>query len=231
MSTDQPGPSQPAWDQPYMGSQTPPSPQKKGLSCGCLILIGLAILIALLVVCCCGGGVWMGFHFASSGSLDPQVTVSVTEKIVEMDIPEGLEPAGSIDAELPLVGGKLVMGAAYADESTRSLLLLVSFGEMFQDEAQQEELLQQFDRDTLRQQGLSPQVDVPDWDVHEREIEIRGEPVPFRFAVGEDADSGARRIEVTGRFEGKDGQVKFWLRADADAYDEARIVEAIESVR
>ncbi len=231
MSTDQSGPGRPAWDQPYMNAPSmPEAREKKGLGCGCLVLIGLAVLAALLMFLCCGGALWMGAHFASSASLDPEVTVAVTEEIVRMDIPEGLEPTGSIDVEWPVVGGKAATGVAYADESTESVLILASFGEVFDDEPEQDELLRQFDEDVLREQGFSPQTNVPEWDVDQREIEVRGEPVPFRFAVGEDINTGARRIEVTGRFEGEDGPVKFWLRADADQYDEARIVQAIESI-
>lgn len=231
MSTDQPG-SQAPWDQATVRPEiVPEPPRKKGLGCGCMVLIGLVIFFVLLVVLCCGGLFGLGFHFAGSASHDPQVAISVTEKMVRMDIPEGLKPAGSLDVQWPVVGGKIVVGAAYADESTQSLLLLASFGEMLEDEAQQEEALQQFDQDTLRELGLSPVVNVEEWNVDEREIEVRGEPVPFRFAVGEDVDSGSQRIEVTGRFQGEDGTVKLWLRADAEKYPEEKIVEMIESIR
>ncbi|MFH1266140.1 MAG: hypothetical protein ABIK89_10460 [Planctomycetota bacterium] len=231
MSMEQSGREPIEWDQSGVDQNWGQPPQKKGLGCGCKLLILFGVLSVLLVVACCGGGIWMGMHFSNSVSEDPDVAVAVTEKMVRMDIPAELEPVGSLNVTWPLTGGTIIVGAAYADESTQSLLVLASFGSIFAEEMQQQEMLDQLDQDVLQAKGLVPVVNVQDWETHEKEIEVRGQPVTFSFSVGQDVDSEAQRIEVNGTFEGEDGPVKFWFRADAEKFDEDTIVKTIESIR
>lgn len=208
------------WDQP---------PPKKGMGCGCKILVLLGILFGLFCVLCCGGTIWIGVHFGNSVSDDPVVIASVTEKMARISIPDELSPAISADLTIPVTNQKIAIVTAYRDASTDSLLLLVSLGELLSNEMQQQELLVQID-DMLSEQGLSPQVYVPDWEFSDLEVEIRGEPVIFGFAVGEDEISETQRIEVTGQFEGEDGPVHFWLRANAETYSEDVVVQMLESI-
>jgi len=117
----------------------------------------------------------------------------------------------------------------YADEATGSMLLLASFGEALQGQ-DQDQIAAQLEQ-SLRQQGVAREENVGPWERSTREIEVRGEPVSFDFSTGEVADSGKRRIEVTGTLEGADGPVLLTLSADAEKFPEEAIVEMIESIR
>ena len=230
MSMDQPGADRAPWDQPYMspqGMQEPP--RKKGLSCGCMVLIALAILGALLVLLCCGGMAGMGYYFKDAVSDDPAVIARVTAQIVEIDVPGELKAQASFDMKVPFSGKQLMTWAVYMDEATNSTLVLGSFGEAMAGMDQED--VQQGIRESMAEQGVAQEESVGEWETSEKEITVRGEPVTFYFATGEDDDSGKKRIQVTGTFQGNQGPVMFTFSGDAEKYPEERITEVIESIR
>lgn len=210
----------PNWAQP---------PEKTGMGCGAKLLIFLGVLFVLLIVVCCGGTLLSGWYFGKSVSEDPDQIAAVTREIVEIDIPEELSPQLSFNVKVPFTGQKFMTWVGYADPATASLLVLASFGETLQGQ-DQDQLAAQIQQ-SLREQGLASEQNVRDWQRSTREIEVRGEPVSFDFATGEDADSGARRIEVTGTFEGDGGPVLLSFSGDAEKFPEETIVEMIESIR
>jgi len=230
MSMDQPGADQAPWDQPYMSPQAMPEPpRKKGLSCGCMVLIALAILGALLVLLCCGGIAGMGYYFKDAVSDDPAVIARVTNKIAQIDVPGELKPQASFNMKVPFSGKQLMTWVVYVDEATKSTLVLGSFGEAMAGMDQED--VQEGIRQSMAEQGVAQEESVREWETQEKEITVRGEPVTFYFATGEDDDSGKTRIHVTGTFQGNQGPVMFSFSGDAEKYTEARIVEAIESIR
>ena len=210
----------PNWAQPS---------EKAGMSCGAKLLILLGVLFVLVIVACCGGMIGFGWYFGKSVSEDPDEIIALTQEIVDIDIPEALPPQLSFDMKIPFSGQQVMKWAVYADEATASLLVLASFGEALQ--GQDEEALADQIEQSLRQQGMASEQNVREWQRSTREIEVRGKPVSFDFATGEDVDSGARRIEVTGTFEGAGGSVLFSFSGDAEKFPEETIVEMIESIR
>jgi len=208
------------WEQP---------PAKAGMGCGAKLLILLGVLFLLLLVLCCGGMLVSGWYFGNSVSEDPDEIIALTQEIVDIEIPGELRPQLSFDMKVPFSGQEVMKWAVYADETTASFLVLASFGEALQ--GQDEEALADQIEQSLRQQGLASEQNVRDWERSTREIEVRGEPVSFDFATGEDADTGTRRIEVTGIFEGAGGPVLISFSGDAEKFPEETIVEMIESIR
>ena len=221
MSMNQSDDMNPNW------AQEPPLKTEKG--CGGKLLIFLGVLFLLLVVLCCGGILVSGWYFSNSVSEDPDQIAALTQEILEIDVPEDLRPKVAFDMKVPFSGQKVMTWVVYADEATGSMLLLASFGEALQGQ-NQDQLTAQLEQ-SLRQQGLAPEENVPHWERSTREIEVGGEPVSFNFATGEVADSGKRRIEVTGTLERADGPVLLTFSGDAEKFPEEAIVEMIESIR
>ena len=230
MSIDQPDQGQKPWDQPYVSPDDMQPPQKKGLSCGCIVLIVLGIAIVLLGLLCCGGMIGGVAFFARSFSEDPEVIAEVTRQIAEIDVPEGLEPTVSFDMKVPFTGERMMAGVVYLDEATKSLLVLGTLGGPMAAQGQEEQFWEQFE-EAFQEKGIKHEANVRDWERYEKEITVRGEPVTFYFATGKDEDSGAQRIEATGTFPGDGSPVLFSFFGDAEKYDEQAIVDAIESIR
>jgi len=211
-------------DQPW-----PRPPQKEGKGCGCKLLIFLGIVFALLVVVCCGGFVWMGYYFSKGVSEDPQVIASVTSQLVQIDIPEGLKPGFSFNMKMPFTGEPIMVWVVHVDKDTRSMLVLGSFGGPLAGQ-DQDQLWDQIEQ-SLEEQGLKHEENVREWERYEKEVDVRGEPVTLHFATGQDEDTEAQRIEVTGTFRGEKAPVMFSFFGDAEKYDEETIVKMIESIR
>ena len=229
MSMDQPATSHTPWDQPYTSPDGMQPPKKKGLSCGCMVLICLGILLVLLALVCCGGVIWAGYYFKDAVSDDPAVVAEVTKGIAQLDIPEELKPGVSFNITNPLTGEPVMVWVVYVDEDTQSMLVLGCLGGPFAGQ-NQDEVWEQF-QDSLQQQGLQQEHNVREWEREEKEIVVRGQPVTFYFATGKDEDSGAQLIKVTGTFEGESGPAMFLFVGDAEKYDEETIVDVVESIR
>jgi hypothetical protein len=220
-------------DQPYMSPEGMPPDQKPGMSTGTKVLIVLGIVFLVLVLlCCCGGGafVWWGASYMEDAiSDDPQVVRQVTSEIVDIEVPEKLQPQFSMDMKVPLSDERFMVMVVYGDQADGTAVMLASFGEAFaaQGQAQMKDQMEQ----SLREQGLAPGGDLGSQEVTEREIEVRGEPVKFAFVTGEDSESGKQRIMVNGMVEGKTGPVMIMVFADPEQLSEEEIVEMIESIK
>ena len=219
-------------DQPYISPEGMPPYEKPGMSTGTKVLIVLGIIFLVLVVLCCGGGVaifWAGASYMEDAmSDDPEVVRRVTGEIVDIDVPEKLEPKMSMDFNVPFTDERFMVMVVYGDQAEGSAVILASFGEAFagQGEAQMRQQMEQ----SLREQGLGPDPNMGPQEVTEREIEVRGEPVKFVFATGVDSESGKQRIMVHGMFEGKTGPVMIMVFADPERLSEEEIVQMLESI-
>ncbi|NQT16326.1 MAG: hypothetical protein HQ582_26450 [Planctomycetes bacterium] len=228
---DPPGLNQAQWDQPYGSPSGIEPPPKKGLSCGCMVLIACGIVGVLAVLVCCGGFMFAGYYFNDAVSDDPAVVAEVAKGLAELDVPEGLEPAFSLNFTHPFTGEPVMVGAVYVDEAAESMLVLGSFGEALDVSGQdQEEFWRQMEN-SLQQQGVQQELNVNEWERSDKEIVVRGQPTTFHFATGEDEEQETQYIKVTGAFEGENGQVMLRFVGDAEKYDEETIVEMLESVR
>lgn len=219
-------------DQPYMSPEGMPPYQKPGMSTGTKVLLILGIIFLVLVLLCCGGIIVstmvIGSYVSDMVSDDPQVVRQVTDEIVDIDVPEKLQPQFSMDIKVPMSDERIMVWAIYGDEASGTGVVLASFGEQFagQNQAQMKRQMEQ----SLREQGYAPDEGLGPQEVTEREIKVRGEPVKFMFATAKDPESGKERIMVNGTFDGKTGPVMIMVFADPDVLSEEEIVEMIESI-
>jgi len=199
-----------------------------------MVLIALGIAGALAVPVCCGGFMWAGYYFNDAVSEDPTVVAELTEEIAQLDIPDDLEPAFCMNATVPFTGEPLGVWVVYVDETTDSMLVLTSLGDVLEPSAQDQEDFWKRMEDSLQQQGVEQKRNVSEWDRMEKEIKeivVRGQPATFHFARGGEEGLQEQHIDVYGFFEGENGQVLFRFNGDAEKYDEETIVEMLESVR
>lgn len=229
MSTDQPPPppsdqfqsqpQAPGWEQP---------PEKKGMGTGCKVFLILGIIFLVLILLCCGGLMWFGSRVAKGFSDDPEVVRSVTDEMLGIDIPDGLTPGGSMEMDVPFVGNMMTF-VIWNDTASQSMLVLAQMGPMFAEQQNQQQMQQQLEQ-SLSQQGQGAEFNVENYQASQREVQIRGEPVTFTIATGDDRDTGAPRIQVTGMIPDDDGPIMVMFTGDADVYPEDAIVEMLESI-
>ncbi len=204
-----------------------PQPQTSRRGCGLFscLMIGCGGMLLL----CCGGVIGGVFYFRSWVSEDPAAIAAAQKQIAEIVVPDGLEPKAAINMKLPFVG-EIGHGVVYLDQQSGSNLLLLTINRRFAEE-------DGFDFDQAMRQSLQQQnagqeanfrVTRPPY---ERKFTVRGEEVAFRFAEGENTQSGKKMLRVSGAFSGDSGPVIVQFLGDAEKYDEETIAKMIESIR
>jgi hypothetical protein len=206
-------------------------PKKPGMSTAAKILIALAVLMGLCVLLCCGGVMGLGFfaqRFAQQAiSQDPGVIAAKTGEITQIEIPDGLQPAGSFDMNVPFVG-RMMLWTIYEDKQSNSSLVMFTVGERFASQTQ-DGMRQTMDQ-SLRQQGQAGQEQIQDGESSTKQIEIRGQQATFTVIKGKGQDSGAPRIQVVGFFQGETGPAMLMFDGDAEKYSEEQLIEMLESI-
>jgi hypothetical protein len=208
------------------------APRKPGMSTGAKVVIILLVVFGILVVVCCGGVIGIGM-FAKKAvtdmfSKDPTVVAAKTEEITEIEIPEGLEPEGSLDATIPFTDQRVLLWTAYTDKESGSSLILCAAGEAFPAQGQ-EDMRREMEK-SLKEQGMGGQEEIPLGEASTQEREIRGQPATFSIVKGAGDQSGTERVQVVGFFRGKKGDALLMLDVDAEKYSEEDIVEMIDSI-
>ncbi len=213
---------------PDMSSEVTQPPPKTGMSGGAKLLIILGVGGGILVLLCCGGGIGMMVYMGTSMISDkPDVVVAKTDEIIQIEIPDGLEPKMSFDVKFPIYG-RIMLLVAYADEESSSFLALFTL-EKASASQNQEQMRRQMDQQ-LRQQGMGGQEEITIEESYTKDVEIRGETATFTISKGVGEDSGKPRIQVVGVFQGETGAVILMVNVDAEKYTEEQIVEMIESI-
>ncbi|MDZ7620091.1 MAG: hypothetical protein U1E05_24070 [Patescibacteria group bacterium] len=224
-------------DQPPLYENSPgfsPDSPRPGMSTGSKVLLVLGIIFLVMILLCCGGVLTVGYmgqrYMEKSVSEDPQVVRQVTAEIAEVDIPEGLEPAFSMDMKVPFTGQPAVAWVVYRDQPSDSMLMLSSFGEVV-DSTNREQLQAQM-LQSMHEQGLSQEETTGPREVSERQITVSGTPETFTFITSKAPETDQPRLEVSGAFTGpRGGLVLFLFNGDAEKFPEAEIVSVLESIQ
>jgi hypothetical protein len=204
-----------------------PVPKRK-MSTTAKVLIILGLVFGVLVVLCCGGVIWVIYSVAHSFSDDPATTATVAAQITDIDVPDGLRPAGSMDMKLPIVG-RIMAAAFYQDTTTHSGLILLQMKAEYRDSDEAE--IRRLFNQSLGQQNVPEEEEVLIQESSQKQVVIRGQPAAFTIAKGKGAKSGNARIQVTGLFPGKTGVAMLMINADAKQYPEETIIKTIESIK
>lgn len=211
---------------PEMSSVGTPPPPKAGMGRAAKVLIALGVGLGLLCLLCCGGVV---FFFMRTVSTNPATVVAKTGEITQIDIPSGLKPKASFDMTVPFSGTRMGLWTVYADDATKSQLVLFALGDMA-NQGDPEEMRKGMEQ-SLEQQGMKGPQKIDVTESYTKEVEIRGEKATFTISKGTASGSDSPRIQVVGVFKGETGPAILVFDADAEKYPEEDVIKMIESIK
>lgn len=198
-----------------------------------LIIVGVVAVCFLL---CCGGAMMLGWRFANMAQTfvenmivtDPDKIRDMTAQMLDIEIPEMLEPKQGMD----MVAVRFVVYQLDRDAGGESgMLMLMEMGtQQFGVNPQQQE--QELRKNMQQQQQYQ---NFKSKKSEKREFEIRGEKVAFEFTEGlldgGVPDSERKVHQIQGVFKGKRGPVMLQLMLPDDKYDEEEITKMLESIK
>jgi hypothetical protein len=211
---------------------SPGGPPPKSGSNTLLWMLGIGGLCLLL---CCGGGVFVAWRLgsvaqdfvANMATSDPQEIRRQTQEMLDIDIPETYKPMQGMN----LMAFRMVMYQTSQAEDGASGMLTLMQMTIDQPGVTAEQQEQQL-RDSMRQQQANQDFEASKSET--REIEIRGEKVPFQFSEGT-VDQGGQQQSmhtVSGVVTGtQDRSVMIQITVPDEAYDEQAIVEMLQSIK
>lgn len=164
--------------------------------CGTKLLLGLGIATAVGVVVLCAGGYFMYQKMKDSITNDPAEIQKISDEIVSVDLPDGLEAQFGMDLK---IAGQGMSMAVFGDEDASVFVMSIS-APYDPDTADVDNVR----RDMEAQQANKPQEQRQKrLDLEEREEiekEVNGRPGKFLVGRGKD-DDGVEHIQVLGIFE------------------------------
>ena len=211
-------------------------PVRQGMSDSNKVLVGLGIGCGIVLLLCCGGLVGTGFFVTQwaeeSFSDDPAVVVQTTAEITDVEIPQGFEPAVSVDMKIPFSDQRFMTMVMYGQEDEdQGMLVLAQFNEELFDEANREQMAEQVMRSIEEQGQFQENITLDEEGTEEIRRTIREQPAEFVIARGKDEESDVEFWYVTGTFEGKGGPVFIIFVAPTDKVSREEIMQLIESIR
>jgi hypothetical protein len=200
--------------------------RKPGMSSTAKVLIVLAGVGGVFALLCCGGIAFFGWKakqaIESAMSTDPAVIRENTRKIVDIEIPEGLEPTQSFD----IFGVKMVVYSNPANDGSVLMLMELNAALTGNTKQQRDQML-----NSLRLQGQQPadvDAEIDEETVQTRHFMIQNKKVPFDFAKGMAGGKGVR--QVTGSIPTRRGVALFTLVLAEERYDEAAVLRVLKSM-
>jgi hypothetical protein len=185
---------------------------------GALGSVGLAL--------CCGGLWWFGMRAQQLvRDVMPNITNNpaeirkITDSMASIDIPEPWQPVMGMESKIAFA-----MVVYSPDQSPEARVLMLM--QVTASGANQQQMQQQL-RMQSSQQGMSQDITITSSET--RTFTIDGQERDFLFAVGTNRNGDAVH-QVTGVFPGKNGTVMLMMVEKDDDWDEAAVVEMIESI-
>jgi hypothetical protein len=187
-----------------------------------------------LVICCgaVGVGAWRLYEaaqrfVADMATDDPDEVRKKTAEMVDIDIPDTFQPKQAVDM---IAMRMAVYQTEAAQEGTEGMLVLMEMGteQMGIDPDEQEKQL----RESMQQQHADQDFNASKSET--RQIEIRGEKMPFEFTEGTSGEPGEQQKKthmVSGVIRGKRGPVMVQIVLPEDDYDEAAVMEMLQSIK
>jgi hypothetical protein len=180
---------------------------------------------ALAAVVCCGAVGVMGWRFMSQmATSDPAEIRRQSAEMLDMTIPPQYQPMQGMNMGIVRM---IMYQTEPAADGTRGMLMLMEMGmqNLGVDAEQQKQEL----RKAAQQQQANQ--NVQQMKSETREIEIGGEQVPFQFSEATPQGQAKKMYIVNGVVEGKRGPVMVQVMLPEDQYDEAAVVQMLQSIK
>lgn len=203
-------------------------PRKTGSS----FLIWFLGIGAVCVVVCCGGAAIVGIRFGGAmkdflGKMSTQDPVEIRKQTAEMldiTIPDKFKPMQGMN----MVAFRMLMYQTEpTPEGSMGMLMLMEMPMQQANGQQQEQELRKSMQQQQANQGFTSTK------TETREIEIRGEKIPFEFGEGTHSSGGKeQKIHmVSGVVHGKRGPVMIQFTLPDEQYDEDEVIQTLQSIK
>jgi hypothetical protein len=177
-----------------------------------------------LAVFCAVCGVFGYLLFVPKIYQTPAEVDPITQEIVDVNVPAAFQPRLAMKWDNFLYAARVAM---YQQAQGRGALQFTEISVKIGDKAVAEAQLKQ----KMSQQDTMDEIKVLRVESsEEREFLVRGQAVKFTFEAGEDVSSSTRYHQVTGQFTGKNGPAALVLQMEDEVWDEAAVVEMLESM-
>ena len=190
-----------------------------GTNWGKIILILLGVGTVSLALCC-----GVGYYFVKDAmTLDPVKIAARQKEIIEIDIPQGMQPGVGMNMNFGVMTMKMVM---YNPGQASSMMLM----EM-QIAGQTEEQMKQAFSQQANQQQNQAQFRVESSET--KTIKIDGVDRDFQFAKGTLTPQGGQPTParmITGLFPSKTAMGFITYTIPEEDYDEAAVIKTLESI-
>jgi hypothetical protein len=195
---------------------------KPGMSTGMKVLITLLIFFGGGMLLCCGGVTYFTYIMFPKTVDDPEGVKAIGNRIVDIDVPEGLEPQSALEIDNFLFA---MRAGTYSSKDGKKRLFL--WGTSFKVGAPQAGQEAEF-REAVEKESRQRPVKVTD--VVTKKIKVKGAEQEFTFSKAEGTD-GQKFRQVSGSFPGKTGLAALSYQAEEDAYNEDEVIKMIESIK
>jgi hypothetical protein len=202
------------------------NPENEGMSSSTkvvLIILGAGGVLALV---CCGGIIWFGKSMAdkvqNAMSSDPARIREVTASVIDITVPDVYAPKMAMD--FGMMGMQMKM-CAYSRAGDAGGVFIMEM--TAPPSANKDQMKQQFQQ-SLRQQGQNQDVTIESTET--RTFTINGEECAFEFIKGKNTQNNQDMRQVMGVIPGKSGAAFLMVFETEENWDEAAIVQMIESM-
>ena len=205
-------------------------PEQRGMSGTTKVLLAFGIGCGVLVLLCCGV---FGITGYSGRELLQRVVqrrpgqgADITDAIVTIEIPESLEPQGSLDLRVPIQGDRIMTGALYGSKEGDNHLIIGEFNPEMVDSGDIETQFRKSMRGTDR--GEHENLDIIESETYD--AKINGEDAAFRVSKAEGRESKKAYWQVTGEFRGDAGPAMLIMGLEADKFSKDDVINIIKSM-
>jgi hypothetical protein len=207
------------------------SEEKSKSGCGTKLLIGLGAGFAVFVIVACAGGYFMFQKMKNAVTTEPAKVQQISESVVDLEIPAGLEPKFGMDFR---VAGQGMAMAIYSDEKTGGSMFVMSISTPYDPAtANVDDVKRNMENQQRQQQaqGQQQQKIIKLEEQEEIEKDVNGRPGKFLVGRGKD-EAGVEHIQVLGIFESKSKELgMFNLVVPAEQMDMEAGRKLVESAK
>ena len=195
------------------------------------LILGIGAGCFTALVLACGGLAYFSWTFVKQMSFneDPVVVEQETAKIVQVDVPAGLEPKFSMNMPVPFQKQTVAM-AIYTNQADKALLTLMQVSGEAADEAQLKQMQTQMESQINGKNSGDREVIVDPASAKPHPVEIHGEAANFIISTGKDKEGQEVRI-AEGSFKGAGGVALLYFLGDANAFSEEAVIEMLDSMK
>ena len=198
----------------------PRAARKQSGGCGklTLVILGLGMLSLLL---CCGAGTWFTWTLWPNVDNNPAAVAEMAGKILELKVPDGFEPEVAVSSNNFLWTMRV---ATFQRPDKKGVLILGAVEIKFAQNNKSMDFQNSVN-------GNKQPKDLKIRKTEEREFEVQGKKIAFRFSEATETETNQEIRVVEGELPAPGGTKFLKLYMHADEYSDEIAEELIKSIR